>query len=861
MNDWIKIQGARENNLKNISLSIPRNKLVVLTGLSGSGKSTLAMNTLQQECQRQYMDSLGMISDFIHKPKVDSIEGLSPSICIDQRHTNRNPRSTVGTTTDLYTLLRILFTKSGERACPNCGSQVKGSSSADIWQENYESIETEIQDLPMSYSDEGKAVCPECSHELRALTMSHFSFNKPEGACPVCMGLGVERKPNLQEIFDDSLSLKQCALKGSNPHGAQLMADNLVAAGNYYGFVFDPDKPLRDLGTVERDLLYFGVYSQRFIRHFPGKTPPTYAAEGRFEGILTNLERRYKERGHESDYREKIEKFFHLQECSDCHGTKLNADSRAVTLAGKSITEASAMPLFHLLGWLRKVSAQQLGGSQDPLMNIVSEMEKKLARLIEVGVGYLSLDRSTVSLSLGEMQRLKLVSLIGASLTGVLYILDEPTIGLHPIDTEGLLRVLRQLRDLGNTVLVIEHDPDVMRAADYLIDIGPGAGKQGGEVVAAGSVHQLIQCSRSWTGQYFAGKDTVVLPEQRRRGNGKCIEITNANRHNLKDVSVNIPLGKLVVLTGVSGSGKSTLMFDVLARSAQLHFTQSTETDAYADVKGWENVHKVISFDQSPIGQTARSNAATYTDVYTAIRNIFAALPEAKMRNLQAKHFSCNVPGGRCERCQGAGLVQVNLQFLPSVETPCPVCRTKRFKPEILDVKYKNHSISDVLACSVKEGMELFADEPSVYNKLDVMCRIGLDYLILGQPATTLSGGEAQRVKLARELSKSSRHHTLYLLDEPTTGLHPHDVIKLIDMLGQLVDSGNSVVVIEHNTDVLVMADWIIDMGPEGGLEGGQVLGESTPENIAEIKNSKTGRIVNQLLNQYQQNLEGEYTC
>ncbi|MFP4976670.1 excinuclease ABC subunit UvrA [Paenibacillus sp. CN-4] len=861
MNDWIHIQGARENNLKNISLSIPRNKLVVLTGLSGSGKSTLAMNTLQQECQRQYMDSLGMISDFIHKPKVDSIEGLSPSICVDQRHTNRNPRSTVGTTTDLYTLLRIMFANCGERTCPGCGSQVKGSNSADSWQESYGSFETEIQDLPMSYSDAGKTLCPVCSHELKELTMAHFSFNKPEGACPVCMGLGVERKPNLQEIFNDTLSMKQCALKGSNPHGAQLMADNLVAAGNYYGFVFDPDKPLKDLSTVERDLLYYGVYSPRFTRHFPGKNPPAYAAEGRFEGILTNLERRYKERGHESDYREKLEKFFHLQECSGCHGMKLNAESRAVTLAGKSITEASALPLFHLLDWLHKVSAQLHMGSQDALMNVVAEMEKKLARLLEVGVGYLSLDRSTVSLSLGEMQRLKLVSLIGAGLTGVLYILDEPTVGLHPADTEGLLRVLRQLRDLGNTVLVIEHDPDVMRAADYLIDIGPGAGKQGGEVVAAGSVQQLMQCTRSWTGQYFSGKDTVNLPEQRRRGNGESIQIANARCHNLKNVNVNIPLGKLVVLAGVSGSGKSTLMFDVLAQSAQLHFAQGTGSSGYAEVTGWENVHKVISFDQSPIGQTARSNAATYTDVYTAIRNIFASLPEAKRRNLQAKHFSSNVPGGRCERCQGSGVVQVNLQFLPSVEAPCPVCRSKRFKPEILDVKYKNHTISDVLACSVKEAMELFEDEPSVYNKLNVMCRIGLDYLILGQPATTLSGGEAQRVKLARELSKSSRHHTLYLLDEPTTGLHPHDVIKLIDMLGQLVDSGNSVVVIEHNTDVLAMADWIIDMGPEGGLEGGEILGEGTPETVAAIMNSKTGRIVGQLLNLYRQNFKGEFMC
>lgn len=851
MNDWIKIHGAKENNLKNISLSIPRNKLVVLTGLSGSGKSTLAMDTLQKECQRQYMDSLGMTSDYISKPKVDSIEGLSPSICIDQHHTNRSPRSTVGTTTELYTYLRVLFAKLGDRLCTNCGEKVTpdfySKEGMDIWEESYGSVD-EDESIPMEYSDLHLKKCHACNYELKELTISHFSFNKPEGACPTCMGLGVEKKPNLENIFNNQLSIKECAIKGSNPHGAALMADNLVATGKYYGFEFDPDKPLKDLDQIERDLLYYGVHSLNFMKHFPDKLPPVYATEGRFEGIITNLQRRYKERGHEHGYREKIEKFFHLQECSNCKGTKLKLESRQVRVADRSIQEVAGFSLFKLHAWLCELSHNVPPEGADVVNIIVEVMKKKLIRLMDVGVGYLSLDRSTVSLSVGENQRFKLASLIGAGLTGVLYILDEPTIGLHQSDTQGLIKVLRQLRDLGNTVLVIEHDVEIMREADYIIDIGPDAGQNGGEVVVAGSVQQVECCAESWTGRHLSGKDSIRIPDHRRKGNGKFITIEGATKHNLKNLDVKIPLGKLVVLTGISGSGKSTLAFDILAQSAQQYFKETSESPNCKFVIGWENVQKVIGFDQTPIGKTARSNAATYTDVYTSIRNIYASLPESKRMKLNAKHFSFNIPGGRCERCQGSGLITVNLQFLPDFDVPCPVCRKKRFKPEVLNVKYKGHSIADLLDMPVRDVMELFVDEPLVYNKLSVMSDIGLDYLILGQSATTLSGGEAQRVKLARELSKRSKHHTMYLLDEPTTGLHPHDVLKLIETMGKLVDSGNSVVVVEHHTDVIAMADWIIDMGPGGGLEGGQIVGQGTPEQLVGL-DSKTAKVLKSLLN------------
>jgi excinuclease ABC subunit A len=831
MHDQIRIKNARLHNLKNVSLDIPKNKLVVFTGLSGSGKSTLVFDTLHKEGQRQYMESLGLVT-YVDKPAVDSIVGLSPSISIDQHLTNRSPRSTVGTVTEVYTYLRVLYARLGHRPCPACGADVPPShdlSSADFWDDE-------------SPGDDQTVPCPVCGARLPEMGMASFSFNKPEGACPTCTGLGNVHEPVLSLLIDESLSIKGGAIAGWEEFHLKHYGEGVLKAGaKYFGFEYDSDQPIREYAPAARDYLLYGTDSPKFKRHFPDKLPPKTGAKGRFEGVVTNLLRRYNERANDTAYREKLEKLFHRQVCPDCNGTRLRPESRLVKVADQSIIEMLPMSLTDLAVWLdslpKAISTDEMLIAE-PILN---DLNERVRRLIDVGVGYLTMERSSPTLSVGEAQRLRLASLLGSGLTGVLYVFDEPTIGLHPRDTKRLIEVMRQLRDLGNTVLVIEHDMEVLHAADFVVDVGPGAGRNGGTVVVAGTPETVAACPESVTGAYLSGRlrfpGPVVRPV-----NGKSLVIHGARAHNLKNVTARIPLGLLVAVTGPSGSGKSSLMFDILDRAARKRFNgASDEPGAHKAITGWEHIDRIITIDQSAIGRTPRSNAATYTDAFTPIREAFAALPEAHRSKLTPRHFSFNMPGGRCERCQGAGVLTVEMHFLPDVEVRCPACRGRRFKREILDVKYRGYDIAQVLDLSIEEALPIFQNVPNAASRLGLMVNVGLGYLQLGQPATTLSGGEAQRVKLAKELGRRASGRTLYLLDEPTTGLHPDDAARLLDVLQRLVDAGNSVVVIEHNLDIIRAADWIIDLGPQGGAAGGEIVAEGTPKQVAGIATSPTG--------------------
>jgi excinuclease ABC subunit A len=825
----ITIRNARLHNLKNVSLTIPKNQLVVFTGLSGSGKSTLAFDTLHKEGQRQYMESLGLVTDGLTRPPVDSIEGLSPSISVDQHLTNHSPRSTVGTATEVYTYLRVLFARLGHRPCPKCGGDVPPSSdfASEEWEDDAET--------------DAAYPCPHCGHPIPELSMTHFSFNKPAGACPTCTGLGSVHDARLETLVDVERSILDGAVYGWDAFFIARYQQALQAAGKHYGFDFDPAQPVKHYNPIQRDLLLYGVNSAQFKRHFPKVKTPDAVARGYFEGIVTNLLRRYADRANDPDYREKMEKMLVSQTCPDCGGTRLRPESRAVTVAGRTLIEVSRLPLAELLDWveaLPKHTPTDLQAISEP---IITDLRGRIRRLVDVGVGYLTLERSSPTLSAGEAQRLRLAALLGSGLTGVLYILDEPTIGLHPRDNQRLLTVLKQLRDLGNTVLVIEHDLDFLRAADYVVDFGPGAGQDGGRVVAAGTPQEIAVATGSLTGQYLAG--TLTLPRPPRRPvNGKAIVIRGARQHNLKDITARIPLGMLVAITGASGSGKSSLLFDIFDKAARQRFNGSTDLPGEHDsIEGWHYLDRVITMDQSAIGRSTRSNAATYTDAFTPLREAFAASAEAKRRGLSARHFSFNTPGGRCERCEGAGVLTVSMHFLPDVPVRCPACHGRRFKKEVLAVKYNGVDIAEALDLTIAEALPLFAKIPAVAARLQVMVDVGLGYLQLGPPATTLSGGEAQRVKLAKELGRKSKGHTLYLLDEPTTGLHVADTARLLGLLQRLVSAGNSVIAIEHNLELIRSADWVIDLGPEGGSAGGEIVAEGTPEQVARVAESRTG--------------------
>ncbi|MBA2876227.1 excinuclease ABC subunit UvrA [Thermaerobacillus caldiproteolyticus] len=816
MNDKIIIEGARENNLKNISLTIPKNKFIVLTGPSGSGKTSLAMDILHRECQRQYMESIGMTIDFISKPKVDFMIGLSPSIIVGQHVTNRNPRSTVGTVTDMYTYLRVIYEKLGERKCFNCQTTTLPS------------LENPAPDEESSGYKQ-YIYCPNCHQRLEKLTLSDFSFNTPDGACPTCDGLGKVDDIRIEYVFNEDFSLSEGCVNIWNGAYGEYQKSIFKAACDYYGIPIDENLPLKHFTDQQRALLFYGVESKEFTSYFPDKQPPKTVRAGKFEGVLTGMRRRYNEKGGNSGEAH----LFYSQQCPDFQGKRLKKESREVLVAGTPITDVSNYSLEELLSWLTELQRSLTPENKTMVETFLHDLIVKVRRVINVGLGYLSLDRQTITLSGGEAQRLRLASIIGSALTGVLYILDEPTTGLHPKDTKELVEVMKQLRDLGNTVLVIEHDVNVMQEADYIIDMGPGAGNLGGTVVGEGSLRELMEQKHSVTGAFLRNRSIPTI--NRRKGTGKYLTIHNANKHNLKNITVSFPLGCLISVTGVSGSGKSTLVFDVLSTG------KSGVYDGCEKITGFEDVDKVITVGQSPLSRMKRSNIATYTEVFTFIRNLYASLPESKKHNFDAKDFSFNTPGGRCENCQGMGFVSLDMHFLPEFEVECPVCHGKRFEEKILKVKYKGYSISDLLDLSIEESLPIFEDHKKIAPMIQLLCEIGLGYLKWGQSLTTLSGGEGQRLKLAKELKNQTNNHTLYLLDEPSTGLHPTDVNKLLVLLNRLVDAGNTVIVVEHNSDIIRASDWVIDLGPEGGSAGGMIVAEGTPEEIANMNSSYTG--------------------
>ena len=834
----ISIRGARLHNLKDLDLDIPKNQLVVLTGLSGSGKTTLAFDLLHREGLRQYIESIGMVTFGLSRPPVASIAGLSPPISLDQRAANNSPRSTVGTATEVYTYLRVLFARLGRRPCPHCGLDVPPSFG--LAEAEWEGDDG--GDAPATFA------CPHCGQPVPELGMAAFSFNKPAGACPTCTGLGVVHQANLDRLVDPARSVAGGGVHGWEQVFINYQSEVLRRAGEHYGLAFDPDKPIGDYGPAECDLLLFGVLSPQFRRHFPDREPPATARAGRFEGVATALLRRYAEHVQDADYREKVAELLVIDTCPDCGGARLRPESRAVTVNGRTIVELSRLSLAALAGWLRALPPALDADARAIAAPVLDDLHERLRRLVEVGVGYLTMERDSPSLAAGEAQRLRLAALVGSSLTGVLYVFDEPTIGLHQRDTARLIGVLRRLRDLGNTVLVVEHDLEVIRAADTVIDIGPGAGKHGGRVVAVGAPAAVAANRASITGDYLAGRAAVPTPP-RRPPAGAALTIVGARAHNLQDLTVRLPLGRLVAVSGVSGSGKSSLIFDVLDRAGRARFYGAGERPGpHGAIVGWEQVDKLVTIGQEPIGRVPRSNAATYSDAFTPIRAAFAAQPEAQRRGFTARRFSFNVPGGRCERCEGAGALLVAMHFLPAVEVRCPVCHGRRFNAETLAVTYGGHDIAAVLDMTVEEALALFAGVPAVAARLGVMADVGLGYLPLGQPATTLSGGEAQRVKLAKELGRRGGGRTLYLLDEPTTGLHPADIARLLGVLGRLVDAGHSVVVVEHNLDVIKAADWVIDLGPEGGADGGRLVAEGPPEAVAAAEGSHTGEYLRRVL-------------
>ncbi|MGI5862004.1 MAG: excinuclease ABC subunit UvrA [Myxococcales bacterium] len=848
MASQITIRGARLHNLKNVSLSIPKNKLVVLTGLSGSGKSTLGFDILLKEGQRQYHELLGFVSPWLSKPPVDSLSGLMPAVSIDQHLTNRSPRSTVGTTTNIYSWLRVLFARLGRRPCSACGNEIAPSFVASDAEWERASPVEEGDDAP----DE-TLPCPHCGAPVVKLGMEHFSFNKVEGACPTCTGLGTVLQADLSRLVDEEKSIPEGAIRGRSGRWIDFYVSTLRAASAHYGLELDLSRPVKDFTPAQRDLLFYGAESPQFRRHFPDIEQPSTVHKGRFEGLATNLLRRHaehlRERANDSDYSDKLDELVISQACPDCAGTRLRAESRAVTVHGSDIAALSRLPLLELDAWLEALPARLTADKKLVAEPVVCELRKAIARLIEVGAGYLALERASPTLSAGEAQRLRLASLLDSALSGVLYVFDEPTIGLHHRDTRRLIDVLRRLRDLENTVVVIEHDLEIIAAADHVIDFGPGAGKYGGEVVACGAPAEIVAEPRSITGDFLAGRRSLPILSPRRRTDGAALIVRGAREHNLQDITVRIPLGALVAVTGVSGSGKSTLAFDVLDRALRqrLHGLRKTP-GAHEAIEGVQHLDRVVTIDQAHIGRLPRSNAATYSDAFTPIREAFASTPEARRLGLSARHFSFNVPGGRCERCEGAGILAVTMQLLPDAEVRCPTCRGRRFTRETLAVRYRDHDIAQVLELTVDEALALFEDVPAARARLQVLSEVGLGYLQLGQPAPTLSGGEAQRMKLAKELGRRGAGRALYLLDEPTTGLHLADTARLLGVLQSLVDAGNSVVVVEHNLEVVKAADWIIDLGPEGGAAGGRLVAQGTPEQVSRVAGSFTGQGLRRLL-------------
>ncbi|MDI3496299.1 MAG: excinuclease subunit [Patescibacteria group bacterium] len=827
-NDFIKIRGARTNNLKNINLDIPRNKLVVITGLSGSGKSSLAFDTIYAEGQRRYVESLSSYArqfvGLMDKPDVDLIEGLSPAISIDQRTVGHNPRSTVGTITEIYDYLRLLFAKCGVPYCSSCGLKMKATTEV-------KKIERVIKGkLAKSTKVERFFVCPQCNCKKIINEPREFSFNSGHGACPDCGGLGDKLEINENLIFNEKLSILEGAIKPlshSNLNGGNLVKEleNLAMRLD-----FNLNTPIRDLNPqIKRKLLH---------------------GDEEFVGLVKYLNNKYKET--KSNFvKLEIEKAMRNVLCPSCLGARLKPESLAVKIGDYNIYDLTSLSIekAHNLFMTWQNDPRFFIKLEDVAQPILKEIVYNLQLMINVGLGYLSLSRSALTLSGGEAQRIRLSSQVGSSLSGVLYVLDEPSIGLHQRDNDKLIKMLQKLRDNGNTVIVVEHDKATMLAADYLIDVGPGAGENGGNILFTGSPQEIFNSVESLTAQYLMGQKKIFSATKKRLGSGKKIEIIGASEHNLKKINVSLPLGKLIAVTGVSGSGKSTLMNDILANYlSQKFYRAKVEPGKFDKILGVENINKVINIDQSPIGKTPRSNPATYTGIFTVIRDIFAQLPEARIKGLTPGHFSFNVPGGRCENCSGDGAIKVEMQFLNDVFVTCDVCGGRKFKEKILEIKYKDKNIYEILEMTISEAKIFFKDIKPIIAKLKTLEEVGLGYIKLGQSATTFSGGEAQRIKLATELSRRSSGKTLYILDEPTTGLHFYDIDRLLKVLGMLVDQGNTVIVIEHNLDVIKAVDWIIDLGPEGGEAGGYLVAEGTPEMISKNKKSITGEYLKKII-------------
>ena len=947
----IQVQGARTHNLKNIDVELPRDKLIIITGLSGSGKSSLAFDTLYAEGQRRYVESLSTYArqflSMMEKPDVDHIEGLSPAISIEQKSTSHNPRSTVGTITEIYDYLRLLFARAGQPRCPKHGtgleaqtisqmvdqimalpegskvmllapvvSERKGEHlhllneliaqgfvraridgtivdldeapkleknikhSIDVVVDRLkiregienrlaESLETALQRAdgiallsPMdsspltnvdgSQNENGEIIfsaryaCPHCGHSLTELEPRLFSFNNPAGACSDCDGLGVRQFFDPDKLItSDELSLSEGAIRGWDRRNMYYF-QMLTSMAEHYDF--DMDVEFKKLAKKIRNVILYGSGKEKIAFNYVNDRGDIVTRNHAFEGIIPNMERRYRETESEA-VREELSKYLNIDKCSTCEGTRLRESARHVFIDNKNLPDITSLSILDSHQYFSKLA---LTGKQGEIAEkILKEIRQRLQFLVNVGLEYLTLERSAETLSGGEAQRIRLASQIGAGLVGVMYILDEPSIGLHQRDNERLLNTLFHLRDLGNTVIVVEHDEDAIRNADYIIDIGPGAGVHGGEIVACGDINDLVKEKKSLTGQYLSGKKSIAIPEKRTVNNPeKQLVLEGASGNNLNNLSLNIPLGLMTCITGVSGSGKSTLINNTLYPIAATTLNGATTLEAapYKKITGIELLDKVVDIDQSPIGRTPRSNPATYTGIFTPIRELFAGTQEARSRGYKPGRFSFNVKGGRCEACQGDGVIKVEMHFLPDIYVSCDVCNGKRYNRETLEIKYKGKNIHQVLEMTVEDGREFFDAIPPLARKLQTLIDVGLTYIKLGQSATTLSGGEAQRVKLSRELSKRDTGNTLYILDEPTTGLHFHDIKQLLHVLHRLRDHGNTIVVIEHNLDVIKTADWIVDLGPEGGSGGGNIIAKDTPENVAKIKKSHTGRFLKPML-------------
>ena len=939
--DTIAVRGARTHNLKNIDIDIPRDKLVIITGLSGSGKSSLAFDTLYAEGQRRYVESLSAYArqflSMMEKPDVDLIEGLSPAISIEQKSTSHNPRSTVGTITEIYDYLRLLFARVGEPRCPTHDLPLDAQTVSqmvdqviqgmpdqrvmvlapvinerkgehlhvfqeligngfvraringlvvdlddapaldknkkhtieavvdrvrvkdDIAQRLAESFETALNlsdgvayvidmddaDLPATIFS-ARFACPTCGYSIAELEPRMFSFNNPAGACTNCDGLGVTQffDPDLV-VADDELTLAEGAIRGWDRRNVYYFHMLSSIAGHYE---FEVEIPFKELSKKHREIILNGSGRQRIDFSYVNDRGDIIKRTHRFEGVLPNMARRFHET-ESSMVRENLQKFMRVTHCPSCSGTRLREESRHVFVGKTNLPNISEQSIAVTLEHFKNLKLQ--GQRAIIAEKILKEIQARLQFLVDVGLNYLTLDRSADTLSGGEAQRIRLASQIGAGLVGVMYILDEPSIGLHQRDNERLLKTLEHLKDLGNTVVVVEHDEEAMRKADYLIDIGPGAGVHGGEVVAAGCYEDILSNQKSVTGQYLSGAKKIAVPKKRNAPDPKkMLNLTGANGNNLNNVSLSIPCGLLTCVTGVSGSGKSTLINHTLYPIAATALNKATtlKPRPYDTVEGLEHLDKVVDIDQSPIGRTPRSNPATYTGLFTPIRELFAQVPEARARGYKPGRFSFNVKGGRCEACQGDGLIKVEMHFLPDIYVPCDTCSGKRYNRETLDIRYKGKNINEVLDMTVEDAAEFFAPVPMLARKLETLKDVGLSYIRLGQSATTLSGGEAQRIKLSRELSKRDTGSTLYILDEPTTGLHFHDIAQLLDVLHRLRDDGNTIVVIEHNLDVIKTADWLVDLGPEGGSGGGEIIATGTPEQVAKIKKSHTGRFLKETL-------------